>query len=349
MKFAVKSKVFALFALFAVVVGLSGSAVAGPRKKKKAPAGPPLVSFLPASDAAMTVDAKRVINDAIPQLLGGNKKMLGDVLRTIDEMKAKTGLDARQFNELAVGMSNIKAGASGFDFDVAMLARGTFSSAAMLELAKKSSEFREEKVGDRTILIFSIKKTADAATIGAADKLPDQITDSIDAFVSKEMALTTWDANTLLAGTPARVREAIGATPRMGADLIAMVSRNPSAMMSFGAKLPTGLADFLPLDIDELGESLKGIRELSGWMDVANGMTSLSVDAKTAEQTQAKTLHATLTSLKGFAGLLTGSKRADQKVYGKMIENVKLAQTGNNVSLDLSVPQSDINVILGPK
>jgi hypothetical protein len=32
-----------------------------------------------------------------------------------------------------------------------------------------------------------------------------------------------------------------------------------------------------------------------------------------------------------------------------MLENARIAQTGNEVTLDLQVPQTDINVIIGEK
>ena len=47
---------------------------------------------------------------------------------------------------------------------------------------------------------------------------------------------------------------------------------------------------------------------------------------------------------KSFLG---NSKRADQKVYARMIGSAKIRNSANNVSLDLLIAQPDIDVIVG--
>ena len=47
--------------------------------------------------------------------------------------------------------------------------------------------------------------------------------------------------------------------------------------------------------------------------------------------------------------LLGGSKGADKKVYSRMVENAKISRTGNEIMLNLQVPQTDINVLIGEK
>jgi hypothetical protein len=163
------------------------------------------------------------------------------------------------------------------------------------------------------------------------------------------MALTTYDNNTLVLGSLARVREMFEAKTRISAEVLDLVSRKPNAVMNFGALVPNGLSDCIELDDDELGNSLKGVRQLFGSMDVASGNTTVSIVAKTAEVSQAKMLKDTITGFQGFAGVLKGSKREDQKIYGRMLENTKIAQNGNEVTLDLQVPQTDLNVIVGAK
>ena len=105
----------------------------------------------------------------------------------------------------------------------------------------------------------------------------------------------------------------------------------------------------MALEDDDLGNSLRGIRQLFGSVDLLGGNTSLSIVAKTAEAPQAKTLKDTLAGFQGLAGILKASKREDQKIYGRMLENVKIAQNVNEVSIDLQVPQTDLNVIVGAK
>ncbi|MBC7795783.1 MAG: hypothetical protein H7Z37_02795 [Pyrinomonadaceae bacterium] len=72
--------------------------------------------------------------------------------------------------------------------------------------------------------------------------------------------------------------------------------------------------------------------------------------AKTRQNAQAQGLLETLQGLQMVApALLNGAKGADKQVYARMIENVKFTRNLNEVSLDLDVPQSDIDVIIGAK
>src|SRR3712207_6102273 len=63
-----------------------------------------LAALLPASDAVAVGDMKRLFADALPQLLSSNPQMLAEMNRVFDEFKTKTGLDARQFERVAIGV-----------------------------------------------------------------------------------------------------------------------------------------------------------------------------------------------------------------------------------------------------
>ena len=43
---------------------------------------------------------------------------------------------------------------------------------------------------------------------------------------------------------------------------------------------------------------------------------------------------------------LGGSKRADQQVYARMLKNAKIDNRGNDVTIDLLVPQTDIDILI---
>jgi hypothetical protein len=44
--------------------------------------------------------------------------------------------------------------------------------------------------------------------------------------------------------------------------------------------------------------------------------------------------------------ILGGSKRAEQQVLARMIGSAKIARSANDITLDLSVPQSDIDALI---
>ena len=114
--------------------------------------------------------------------------------------------------------------------------------------------------------------------------------------------------------------------------------------------MPNGMSAFLPFENDELGKNIDSIRQVSGGLNIGDGITSLSVTAKTLKDEQAQGLQETIEGLqilgKAFLG---GSKSADKRVYARMIENAKISRSGSEVSFDLQVPQTDIDVIVGKK
>lgn len=352
-----KKKIFAFFAMWAIVLSAVGFGFAADTNAKKAKAEQ-LLGLLPASDAAMVIDVKRMTDEALPQVLSANQPMLTEILGKFDEIKTRTGIDPRQFEQIVAGVSSLKETNGGYDYEPVVIGRGNFDSAALIAVAKLAAagKYREEKIGDRTIYVFSPKTAMEQGAGKLETKESSPINSKIGGFLAKflvglnkEMAVTAFNKNTLAVGSLTRVREMLEAKTRLSAEVSSLVMRKPNAIVSFGSMLPNGLVNFLELDDDSLGTALAGVRQLYGSMDVAGGNTVVAVVAKTADAAQAKTLKDTLAGFQSFAGILKGSKREDQKVYGRMLESVKLAQTGNELTMDLLVPQSDLNVIVGAK
>lgn len=346
-----KKKIFALFAIGAVLMSAVNVSVAAPKAAKKAKKTSQLATLLPPSEAVATIDAARLFGEALPQILAANQPMLTEILSKFDELKTRAGIDYKQFQQVAVGVGAIKASESGYDYEPLVLARGQFNAAGLMTAAKSvaAGKYREEKIGERTVYVFSPQEVIEQNK----DKIANsKIAGYLGKFLTglnKEMALTTYDGNTLVFGSLTRVREMFETKGRVSSEVLALVSRKPNAIVNFGGQVPNGLAQFLDLADDELGKSLASIRQLSGSMDVAGGNTVVSVAAKTIDAVQAKNLKDTVASLQVLAGILKGSKREDQKIYGRMLENVKITQVGSEVLLDLQVPQADINILIGEK
>src|SRR5215204_464747 len=152
-----KKKFIALLTVWAVVFSAVGVGFADTKAKKKARANNQLLALLPPSDAALMVDLKRLFAEALPQILSGNQPMLSEILGRFEELKSRTGVDYKQFQQVVVGVSSIKAVEAGYDYEPLVLARGRFNAAAILTAAKTVSKgkYREEKIGERTALVFS--------------------------------------------------------------------------------------------------------------------------------------------------------------------------------------------------
>ncbi|MGI8638372.1 MAG: hypothetical protein ACR2MG_00230 [Pyrinomonadaceae bacterium] len=351
-----KKKIFALFVACAFVINGIGAVFADTNSNKKAGQTSQLVALLPASDGVMTLDVQRLLNDALPQILSGNQLMLSKVLGKIDEIKNQTGIDLRQFQQVAVGVATKQLSAKEIDFEPVVLARGTFNAGALLAVAKVASKgkYREEKIGDKTVYVFTmkevVKKDKPQNKPAVKDSWFDKAIDRMFTGLSRELAVTSYDNNTLAIGSVARVRETLQTKTRIDSQFLDLIYRKQNVVMSFGANLPNGLSGFIDLDNDELGKNIDAIRQIYGTLDVVGENTNLQVTARTSKPEQAQGLQETLEGLQMVGkALIGGSKSVDKKVYGRMIDNAKISRNGNEIMLNLQVPQTDINVLIGEK
>ncbi len=354
-----KKKIFALLVGFAFIFnGISTIALAD-TNDKSVRQNIQLAALLPASDGVLTINMQRLLSEALPQILSGNQTILNGILSKIDEVKSQTGIDLRQFEQIAVGVTTKTSTAKKIDFEPFLLARGSFNSAGLLvaaRVAASTAKYREEKIGDKTIYIFSSKKNLpnnNAQNGKTSILLPGAglvISSDWLNFFSGELAVTSFDANTLVIGAAPRVREFLQTKTRVAADVLALVNRKPNSVISFGAKLPNGMSALINLENDELGKNLDAIRQMSGAIDVTDGSANVSLLARTLKPEQAKGLLETLQSLQGFLpSLLGSSKDADKKVYARILENLTLAQSGSDLTLEARIPKSDIDILIGVK
>lgn len=308
-----------------------------------------LVSLLPASDGVAVFEAKRFLNDTLPQILTANQPMLGQIIAKVTEIENRTGIDLRKFDTVVVGVAMKEVKPKEVDFETVAIASGDINAAALVAVAKLASKgtYREEQINGRTVFVFMAKdvmqktssQTSNSKIAGMMDKALDGLT--------KEVAVTTLDNNTLVLGNLKKVRETLEAKTRVSDDLTAKLMQNASSVMSFAVKTPDGMSKFLPLDNDELGKNVDSIRYLSGSLDVATVGTSLQVTAQTLKAEQAESLKSTLEGLQMVGkAILGGSKRGDQQVYGRMVRAAKISSRANEVTLDLLVPQADIDILI---
>ncbi len=346
-----KTRFFAVAAIAVLllnVVGLSLGDTTRPRVLN--PQASRLVAMLPASDVVAVFDSGRFLNQALPTLLSANQPMLAEITSKIAEMEQKTGIDFRKFDQVVVGIT-MKAAKEkkDVDFEPVAIATGDINMGALIAIAKLGSkgQYREEKVGEKSVYIFTtkepVKKTQPAKT--RSTKVTQAVT-KVKA-IAPEVAVTALDGNTLAIGTPARVRETIEGTSHIGTDLTELLSTKETLVMTFAAKAPAGMSKMASLDIDELSSTIDSIRYLSGSLDVAAAGTSLQLMARTTKPDQAIALKDTLEGLQLIGKAILGnSKNPDQQIYGRMVRNAKFGINGNDVTLDLLVPQNDIDVLV---
>ncbi len=312
-----------------------------------------LAALLPASDIVVTMDAQKTFNTAVPQVLSANQEMLDRINAHIDGVKTKLGIDARQFEQVAVGATTRQISPQQTEVEPFILARGTFNSAQLITIAKLASKgkYTEEKIGSRTVYVFKINELSAQNKPKANNSFFGKMMDKMLKSLSNEIAVTAFDNNTLAFGTAARVREAFATNKsHVSAEVLALANKNPNAVVNFGGKMPKGMGALLPLDNDELGKTIDAINQFSGSLDIADGKTNFYVMAKTLKQEDATQLYDTIDAMKSLGKMfLSGNKSADKQVYARMVENANITRNGTEVSLDLQVPQSDIDVLIGKK
>ncbi len=345
-----KREIFAFLIAFAFVAGSIGYTSAD----GKINTSNELAVLLPESDMVLTLDSARFLNQALPQILSSNQPMLSKVNAEIEKIKGKTGLDLREFTQVAVGIKTTQISETETDFDPVILARGTVTAKTLVSVAKLASKgkYKKKKIGSRTIYIFSPKEVMNEhkTKMKGGGSILAKMVKSISKSFSNEIAMSAYDSNTIAIGSVSRVEETVGNTGRISNDVLGLLNRKPGAIINMGAKIPFGLSQFLPLDNDELGKDLDAIRQIQGSMDVVEENTLVSLLAKTKHADQAESLEGNLKALQMvFSRILKGMKGADKQVYGRTLANMEITREADELSLDLTVPQSDLDVIIGKK
>ncbi len=347
----IKTKAFAALSLAALILNLTGLALADThRGKAKKRQSNLLVAMLPASDGVATFDVKRFFNDALPKVLSANQPLLRQVMAHVSEMESKTGVDLRKFEQVAVGFTTKTNSKNSLDVDPVAIARGNFSADSLINTAKTAAQgkFREEKFGDRNLVIFpakeAAKKNVPAAAIPAGG---GEVVDTVIDGMPEEIAVTSLDSTTLVVGSVERVRQTIGRESTVSPEIISLLSTSETSVCTFALRTPEGMARIANLEKDQLGENINSIKFISGSMDVNAIGASVSMMARTDKAEQAKELSDTLLGLKMIGKAFLGSsKKPEQKVIGRMLENATILNRGTDVTVRVAVLQADINLLV---
>ena len=342
-----KSKLLAFFTLSILLLNSAVFAAGDVKSKGKFDAAG-IVALLPASDAVAVIDMKRFLNSAIPQILSGNQQILGEVNKALDDAKARTGIDFRQFEYIAAGVSATKVDVKKYDFDTVIVARGQINSGALLAAAKLAAngKYREEKIGERSVFIFEPAEVVQQNLPQNHAKKAGLISKVFGG--KREIAATSLDGTTLIFGSVERVKLALSGTSRVSPEISNLLPKTIAPVMAFAGKVPGGMSVFLPLENDELGKQVDSIQYLYGTMDVNPAATTVNATARTAQAADATGLKDTLEGLQMIGKALLGNaKGTDKQLYARLLDTVKFSARGNEVTMDLAIPQADLNQLVG--
>jgi hypothetical protein len=335
----VKRKLLNLAILVTLTGSLHVASQAQTRNRNVTIPAPGLMASLPQSDAVAQVKMRQLLNEAMPRILAGNPAKLSEVNASIDRFKERTGLDPRMFQQIALGIRFTFPAEGVTKLQTVALANGTFSSAAMMAAGRVASngKYREEKYRDKTIYIFTLDESI--KVLGVFD------------FTIHELAAAPLDTNTLALGDPTGVRRAIDASRLRNvanAELIALASRDPNAIIGFGSNLSERLVSNLDIGNAPIATDLKTLRQVYGSVATTERDLQLFLAARAVNAQAARNLGDTLEGLKQFGALLVGRLSGAKGVLAKSaLSNMTIVADANELQVRTSVAQAEVGPLLG--
>lgn len=309
------------------------------RNRNNAPATGGLMASLPESDAVAQIKVRQLLSEAMPQILANNSARLAEVNASIETFKTRTGLDPRMFEQIALSVRFTHPAAGVTRAQTVALANGEFNPAAMVAAGRVASNgtYREEKYQGKTIYIFRLEENI--RMLGVFD------------FRISELAAAPLDGNVLALGDPAGVRAAIDAgrsRKRANAELIALASRDPNAVIGFGSNVTEQLIANLDIGNAPIAADLSKLRQVYGSVGTTERDLQLFLAARAVNAEAAKNLGDTLEGLKQFGALLVGRLSGARGVLAKSaLANLQIVTQANELQIRTAVPQADIGPLMG--
>jgi hypothetical protein len=297
------------------------------------------MSSLPESDAVAQVKMQQLLNEAMPRILAGNPAKLSEVNASIDRFKERTGLDPRMFSQVALGARFTYPSEGVTKVQTVALANGTFSAAAMVAAGRVASngKYREEKYQDKTVYIFQVDENL-------------KLLGLFDVRIG-ELAAAPLDTNTLALGDPAGVRRVIDAgrsRKRANAELIALASKDPNAVIGFGSNLTEQLVGNLDIGNAPIAADLRTLRQVYGSVGTTQNDLQLFLAARAVNADAAKNLGDTLEGLKQFGALFVGRLSGAKGVLAKSaLSNLQIVSEANELQIRTRVAQAEIGPLFG--
>ena len=331
------ASIIAVISGIAIISLVSSLTFGGQRQKTAAAAPSNIASYLPASDAIAIIDTKRMLNETMPSILGSDAAKLAQANAEIDKFKSKTGLDLRQFNRVAVGVRYAYPNATTTKLETVAIAHGTFDARAVTASARTAAngKSREEQYRGLTITIISVN---------------DQIKLlGLWNMTIKELAICPLDPNSLVLGTLENVKAAIdaGKGGRAPAELMSLATRDPAAVMGFGANVTPELLANLEIGNDTIARDVSSIRQLYGSVGSTQSDVTVMMVARTNSIDAAKNLGDTIEGLRQLGTIFIGRLAQPRKALAESaLNNLKVTARGTELEIRTQVAAANLAALI---
>jgi tetratricopeptide (TPR) repeat protein len=301
-----------------------------------------LFAYIQASDALITLDVKRLINEALPHLIAGEQDMR-ELVIAINDLKTVRGLDPRAMQRLVMGLryTNPAAGTSQRNFDTVGVAQS--SEAGQLPTLVHSmgpGKFREQHYGGKLLYIVQLDQTE-----------PTRASREVTTTDKTEWAVVALDANTLIFGDSAYVRSSIdlnsGKGTNVSPELVAAVKRSPKALLSAAGLLPDSLMTAAqPLVSGEMSRTLSSLKSFYASVEPTPTGFDVLFSLYTTSPEQAKTLAEVLTAFKTLSGSLAASKTAPDRLARDLVKGLVISAINTEVQVRDEIAQSTVDALV---
>lgn len=294
---------------------------------------------LPASDAVLVADLRKLLTEAVPRALEGDQERIASINADIERFKAQTGIDPRTFDTIAVGARLTSTSSRAVKVDhVVAIASGSFEVEPLIAAASAASKGKpiEEKRAGKTIHIF---------------RLDDQM--KLFGLLKMrvgELAVSALDAGTLAVGEPEAVRASVDAQAGIakGIDPVLFNSAKLDGgdLVAFAGNVPPSAFAGLDVGLPEVNRSIAAIRAFHGSMSMTAGGFGLTTALRTNSAADAKQLGTTVEALRAVAPGLISVAGERARFAKNAIESLKVKTQGSDVELRSEIAQIDLAALL---
>jgi hypothetical protein len=301
------------------------------------------LAALPASDFIIFVDTQRLVTDTLPNFLAGDQALLAKVNAKLDRFQKESGVDARSFDSLAIGLRFSTAPANTMTKFVT-IAHGRFVASDLIEAGFAAAKTKENVSRVEQVYegkkIFVLTSARDRAA--EAEDAPNAQADKTDAY---KMAVAELDGSTIVLGDLESVRATLNqSTARVDQSLVDLATRNANAVASFAGNLPQGFARGFGFRNGRADKLAASIRQVYGSASTAGTEAQTVIAARTDNAEQAHDIAQAINGLKLLSkfGIGRGASKAEAEALSSLLNGLSITTQDNEVELKLNVTQAEI-------
>ncbi|HYX30741.1 MAG TPA: hypothetical protein VE863_19550, partial [Pyrinomonadaceae bacterium] len=247
------------------------------------------------------------------------------------------GIDLHSVDRVAIGVRYSYPSANATKLETVAIAHGSFDARGVAASTHSvaGGNARDEKYHGATMTI--IKVNDDLKLLG------------LWGLRVNELAVCILDQNTIALGEPANVRAAIDAVRagRAPADLIALATKDPNAVMGFGANLTRELLAKLDLGNDTLSKDVGAIKQAYASLDSTQGNVAMTIVARTDSIDAAKNLGDTVEGLRQLGGIFIARMTEPRKSLAESaLNNLKVTPRGTELEIRTQVTAASLAALV---